>query len=96
MLAINKVVRIGRETRIVHNVKKIINHVFKQLGSPNQEVVEMAAQCMGVLAQAGGKNIAETIDRVPTHVINILREDQDPKSKSMKKYAAVLVLKEFF
>lgn len=51
---------------------------------------------MGVLAQAGGKNIAETIDKVPQLVIKMLKDDQDPKSKSMGKYAAVLVLKEFF
>lgn len=28
MLAINRIVKIGRETRIVHNVKKIMNDVL--------------------------------------------------------------------
>ena len=56
----------------------------------------MAAQCLGILAEAGGKNIAETIDSVPQMVLQYLKEDKDPKgSKDLHRYAAVLVLKEF-
>ena len=95
MLAINRIVKIGRETRIVHNIKTIIDEVLRQLSYNNRELVEMAAECLGTLAEAGGKNIAETIDKVPSIVIDYLREDKDPKSKEMKRYAAVLVIKEF-
>ena len=55
LLAINKVARIGRETRIVHRVKKIMPYVLKQLGSNNKELVERTADCLGILAEAGGK-----------------------------------------
>lgn len=95
ILAINKVVRIGRETRIVHNVKKIMQSVLEQLHLSNKELVEKAAQCLGILAEAGGKNTAEAIDQGPTTAIQFLKEDRDPKSNNMKKYSAVLVLREF-
>lgn len=96
MLAINRIVKIGRETRIVHNVKKIMKDVLAQLTSSNKDLVEMAAQCLGILAEAGGKNIAETIDAVPHEVIRYLTEDRDPRGgKDLRRYAAVLVLKEF-
>lgn len=95
ILAINKVVRIGRETRIVHNVKKIMQSVLDQLHLGNKELVEKAAQCLGILAEAGGKNTAEAIDQGPMMAIQFLKEDRDPKSNNMKKYSAVLVLKEF-
>jgi hypothetical protein len=95
MLAVNRIVKIGRETRIVHNIKMIIDDVLKQLSMCNRELVEMAAECLGTLAEAGGKNISEHIDQVPSMVIAFLREDKDPKSKEMKRYAAVLVIKEF-
>lgn len=59
----------------------------------------MAAECIGTLAEAGGKNIAETVDKVPQIVIKFLREDKEPKSSrnqvNEKRYAAVLVIKEF-
>ena len=63
--------------------------------SNNKELVEKAAHCLGILAEAGGKNTAEAIDMGPTMAIKFLREDRDPKSNNMKKYSAVLVLKEF-
>jgi hypothetical protein len=55
--------------------------------------VEKAAECLGILAEAGGKNTADAVDSIPQRVIDIL-SDRDPKSNS-RKYGAVLVLKEF-
>ena len=96
ILAINKIVKIGRQTRIVHNVKKIMEQVFKQLESPNdQALVEKAAECLGILAEAGGKNTADAVDSIPQRVIDILNKEKDPKSTNMMKYGSVLVLKEF-
>ena len=79
----------------MHNIKVIINDVLNQLGSNNKQLVEMASECLGTLAEAGGKNVAETIDYVPQMVLKFLKHDKDPKSKEMKRYAAVLVIKEF-
>ena len=69
LLAINKIVRIGRETRIIHNVKMIMPAVQDQLeidsNSNNvqlKEMVERAADCLGILAEAGGKITAEAVD----------------------------------
>lgn len=69
LLAINKVARIGRETRIVHRVKKIMPHVLKQLGTNNKELVERTADCLGILAEAGGKITAEAVDEALQTVI---------------------------
>ena len=94
-MAINKIARIGRETRIIHNVKKILRYVFDQLCLSNKELVEKAADCLGILAEAGGKTTAEVFDSVLTQVIDFLNNDKDPKSNNIKKYSAVLVIKEF-
>jgi hypothetical protein len=93
LLAINKVSRIGRETRIVHRVKKMMPYVIKQLSHNNKELVEKAAECLGSLAEAGGKITAEAVNEALETVIQYL--DEDPKSTSINKYSAVLVIKEF-
>jgi hypothetical protein len=62
LLAINKVSRIGRETRIVHRVKKMMPFVIEQLSRNDKELVEKAAECLGSLAEAGGKITAETVN----------------------------------
>jgi hypothetical protein len=49
--AINKIIRIGRDTRVVHNVKKIWQGVYFTLKkAESKELVEAAAKCLGVLA----------------------------------------------
>ena len=58
-------------------------------------MVERAADCLGILAEAGGKITAEDIDQVLETFIRILQDDQDPKSNNIKKYSAVLVMREF-
>ena len=69
--------------------------MVEQLWINNKELVEKAADCLGILAEAGGKTTAEVFDIHLVDVIKILEEDQDPKSNSIKKYSAVLVIKEF-
>jgi hypothetical protein len=96
LLAINKVVRIGRETRIVHRVKSIMPFVLKQLSANKEEyLVERTAECLGILAEAGGKITAEAVNEALMTVIQFLDDDRDPNSKNIKKYSAVLVLREF-
>ena len=69
-MAINKVVRIGRETRIVHRVKSIMPFVLKQLSTNKEEyLVERTAECLGTLAEAGGKITAEAVNDALTTVI---------------------------
>ena len=95
LLAINKVARIGRETRIVHRVRNIMPSVLAQLRSDNKELVESTADCLGVLAEAGGKITAENVDDALKTVLKFLEEDRNPKSTDNKKYSGVLVLREF-
>jgi len=95
LMAINKIARIGRETRIIHNVKKIMPCVQIQLQNNNKELVEKAADCLGILAEAGGKTTAEVFDSVLIEMISFLENDKDAKSNNIKKYSAVLVIKEF-
>jgi uncharacterized protein (UPF0147 family) len=72
LMSINKIARIGRETRIIHNVKKIMPYVMNQLHVNNKELVEKAADCLGILAEAGGKTTAEVFDQVLNQVIEFL------------------------
>jgi len=95
LMAINKIARIGRETRIIHNVKKIMTSVENQLKINNKELVEKAADCLGILAEAGGKTTAEVFDSVLDKMIEMLQKEKDNKSNNIEKYSAVLVIKEF-
>jgi len=95
LMAINKIARIGRETRIIHNVKKIQKYVEEQLKINNKELVEKAADCLGILAEAGGKTTAETFDSVLNRAVETLQKERDIKSNNIEKYSAVLVIKEF-
>ena len=61
-MAINRVTKIGRETRIVHRVKRIMPVVQTQLALNNKELVERTAECLGILAETGGKVTAEAVD----------------------------------
>lgn len=61
----------------------------------NNELVEKAAECLGNLAKAGGSITAEVVEKNLEQVINWLDADRNPKSTDIKKYSAVLLLKEF-
>lgn len=69
LIAMNKVTRIGRETRIVHRVKKMMPYVIKLLQDNTKELVEKAAECLGCLAEAGGKITAEAVNEALETVI---------------------------
>jgi hypothetical protein len=61
----------------------------------NQDLVEKAAECLGNLAKAGGSITAETVEKTLDQAINWLESDRNNKSNDIKKYSAVLVLREF-
>lgn len=70
--------------------------VLKQLSTNKEEyLVERTAECLGTLAEAGGKITAEAVNDALTTVIQFLDDDRDANSKNIKKYSAVLVLREF-
>ena len=94
-MAINKILTVGRETRIVHYVNKIMPMISDQMKNNNQELVEKAAECLGNLAKAGGNIIAETVEKTLEQAINWLTKDKSSKSSDIKKYSAVLLLREF-
>jgi hypothetical protein len=65
------------------------------LTTNNPEFVEKGAECLGNLAEAGGSITADVIDKSLNQAVFWLREDQNPKSSDIKKYSAVLILKEY-
>lgn len=69
--------------------------LLKQLTINNRELVEKGAECLGILAEAGGSITAEVIDKSLEKAISWLREDTNPRSTDIKKYSAVLILREF-
>ena len=66
-----------------------------QLKINNRELVERGAECLGNLAEAGGSITAGVIDESLTDAIRWLQEDRNPRSTDIKKYSAVLILREF-
>ena len=94
-LALNKILHISRETQIVHYVNQLIPVLLNQLRINNRELVEKGAECLGNLAEAGGQVTAEVIDKSLNMAITWLHEDTNPRSTDIKKYSAVLILREF-
>lgn len=99
LMAINNVASIGRQTRIIHNVNKIMPSVVAQLGINNKELVEKAAYCLGILSKAGNNKITSgVVDHAFRTVIEYLK-DTDGKghnnNNSIKRYSGLLVIKEF-
>ena len=68
---------------------------MNQLRTNNKELVEKGAECLGNLAEAGGSITAEVIDTSLNIAIQWLYEDTNPRSTDIKKYSAVLILREF-
>jgi len=96
-LAMNKILSVGRETRIVHYVNKFIPTMLKQLTINNTELVEKAAECLGNLAKAGGSVTAENVEKALDEAIRWLsKEKKASKAGSdIKRYSGVLLLREF-
>lgn len=95
LVALNRILNISRETQIVHYVNKLIPVMLNQLLTNNMELVEKGAECLGNLAEAGGSITAEVIDTSLNRAIMWLESEMNPKSTDIKKYSAVLVLREF-
>ena len=98
LMAINNVASIGRQTRIIHNVNKIMPSVVHQLQINNKELVERAAYCLGILSKAGNNKITSgAVDHAFRTVIEYLKDDSSSSAKSnnIKKYSGLLVIKEF-
>lgn len=94
-IALNRILHISRETQIVHYVNQLIPVLLLQLKTNNPELVEKGAECLGNLAEAGGSITAEVIDNTLSQAIEWLKEDTNPRSTDIKKYSAVLILREF-
>jgi serine/threonine-protein kinase mTOR len=96
-LAMNKILSVGRETRIVHYVNKFIPEMLKLLQTSNPELVEKAAECLANLAKAGGSVTAENVEKALDEAIKWLsKEKKVSKSGSdIKRYSGVLILREF-
>ena len=94
-LALNKILLISRETQIVHYVKQLIPVLHGQLKNNNRELVERGAECLGNLAEAGGSITAGVIEESLVIAIRWLEDDTNPRSTDIKKYSAVLILREF-
>ena len=69
--------------------------LLDQLKTNNLELVEKGAECLGNLAEAGGSITTEVNDKSLNTAINWLIEDTNPRSTDIKKYSALLILKEF-
>jgi hypothetical protein len=62
-LATNKILKVVRETKIVHFVNHVMPHVFKQMSFNDDDVLRKGAECLGNLATAGGATVADTIEK---------------------------------
>jgi hypothetical protein len=95
LIALNKILHISRETQIVHYVNQLIPVLLNQLKTNNSDLVEKGAECLGNLAQAGGSITTEVNDKSLNTAISWLLDDTNPKSTDIKKYSALLILREF-
>ena len=77
-------------------VNKLIPDVRQQLETnTNQEIVEKGAECLGNLARSGGNITVKNIDDALDGAIELLKANNRPNNSDIKKYSAVLILKEF-
>jgi len=76
-------------------VNKLIPDVRAQLETNNNmELVEKGAECLGNLARSGGNMTAKNIEDTLERSIELLKQNNRPNNSDIKKYAAVLILKE--
>ena len=59
----------------------------------NIEIVEKGAECLGNLARSGGNLIQKNIEDTLERSIELLKQNNRPNNSDIKKYAAVLILK---
>ena len=94
-LALNKILDMPQETQIVMYVNKLIPDVRAQLEQNyNVELVEKGAECLGNLARSGGNMTAKNIEDTLEKAIELLKQNNRSNNSDIKKYAAVLILRE--
>lgn len=94
-LALNKILDMPQETQIVMYVNKLIPDVRAQLEQNyNVELVEKGAECLGNLARCGGNMTAKNIEDTLEKAIELLKQNNRSNNSDIKKYAAVLILRE--
>ena len=97
--AINRIVKAIGETKTLPFVQRYLPLVFQQLSSPDAEIVTKAAQCVGALIKLGGPHNTELVESQVKNAIGWLRSAEGAElfggRSEHRKFAAVLVLKEF-
>jgi len=93
--AMNKILKLSRETSIIHYVNKILPVMRQQMVTNDTALVEKGAECLGNLAEMGGAITAQANDETLAQAIKWLRDDTNPKSNKIEKYSAVLLLREY-
>ena len=103
-LAVNKILEVGRETKVHHFVTLIMPQIFKYLYQYDvQSMMQKAVECLGNLAQSGGNSTAENVESHIDTCFEWIR-NKPPKMHIFgasnnklynKKLAAILVLTQF-
>ena len=102
-LAVNKILEVGRETKVLHFVIAIMPATFKYLYQYDIPIMFRAVEWLGNLAQSGGNFTAENVESHIDTCFEWIRS-KPPKvgifggSESKlynKKFAAILVLSQF-
>jgi hypothetical protein len=77
------------------HVNNLIPDVRNQLETnTNSELVEKGAECLGNLAKSGGNMTARNIEDTLERSIELLKQNARPNNTEVKKYAAILILRE--
>eukprot|EP00831_Metopus_contortus_P084827 TRINITY_DN9725_c0_g1_i2.p1 TRINITY_DN9725_c0_g1~~TRINITY_DN9725_c0_g1_i2.p1 ORF type:complete len:966 (-),score=161.96 TRINITY_DN9725_c0_g1_i2:100-2997(-) len=99
-LAVNRIVKAIRETQTLQFVHKFLPLIFQQLSSSEVEIIVKAAQCVGSLIKLGVPHNSESVETQVKAALSWLRTSENSevfgaKGAENRKFAAVLVLKEF-
>lgn len=62
LMAVNKILEVGRETKILHFVSQVMPQIFKYLYNYEIDTMRRAVECLGNLAQSGGSSNAENVE----------------------------------
>jgi hypothetical protein len=62
LLAVNKILEVGRETKVHHFVSQIMPSIFRFSYQYDLETMSKAIECIGNLAQSGGSSNSENIE----------------------------------
>ena len=97
--AINRIARTIGEAKTLPFVQRYLPLVFQQLSSSDTEIIAKAAQCVGALTKLGGPHNTEVVELKVNAAINWLKASEGTDMfggrGEHRKFAAILVLKEF-